>query len=176
MSRIGKLPIAIPEGVEVTIANGEFSAKGKLGSMSMPISDEAVVEKKENEIIVKPVNAENPTPMWATTRALINNIVTGVSVGFSKTLILKGVGYKAQVQGKVIKLALGYSHDINYDLPEGVTAQANSATELVISGYDRQKVGQVAAEIRAYRKPEPYKGKGVRYSDEYVIRKEGKKK
>lgn len=176
MSRIGKNPVTIPEGVEITIANGEVSAKGKLGSISMPISEHVIIEKKDNEIIVKPTNEANPSPMWATSRTLVNNLVEGVSKGFSKTLEINGVGYKAQVQGRKVKLNLGFSHDINYDLPEGVEAKAEKPTVLVISGYDKQKVGQVAAEIRAWRKPEPYKGKGVKYSDEYIVRKEGKKK
>ncbi|MCT4574720.1 MAG: 50S ribosomal protein L6 [Alphaproteobacteria bacterium] len=176
MSRIGNRPVAIPEGVEVTIADNEISVKGKLGQLSMPIHADAVVEKNENEIVVKPANEAKPTPMWATTRALINNLVEGVSKGFSKTLEINGVGYKAQVQGRVVKLNLGFSHDVNYELPEGVEAKAEKPTVLVISGADKQKVGQVAADIRAWRKPEPYKGKGVKYSDEVIIRKEGKKK
>ncbi len=176
MSRIGKNPITIPEGVEVNISNGEVSVKGKLGQLSLTVHADAIVEKKDNEIIVKPADEAKPTPMWATTRSLVNNLVEGVSKGYSKTLEINGVGYKAQVQGRKVKLNLGFSHDINYDLPEGVDAKAEKPTVLVISGYDKQKVGQVAAEIRAYRKPEPYKGKGVKYSDEHIVRKEGKKK
>jgi large subunit ribosomal protein L6 len=176
MSRIGKAPITIPEGVEVTIANGELSAKGKLGQLSMPISEQVIVEKKDNEIIVKPANVGITTPMWATTRTLINNIVKGVSKGFSKTLEINGVGYKAQISGRTVKLNLGFSHEIDYVLPEGIDAKAEKPTVLVISGYDKQKVGQVAAEIRSYRSPEPYKGKGVKYSNEFIVRKEGKKK
>jgi len=176
MSRIGKNPVTIPEGVEVTISEGVLSAKGKVGQLSLNISEEAIVSKEDNKIIVKPANEEKTTPMWATTRALINNIVKGVSEGFSKTLDIKGVGYKAVVQGRVVKLNLGFSHDIDYELPEGIEAKAEKPTVLTISGADKQKVGQVAAEIRAYRPPEPYKGKGVKYSDEVIIRKEGKKK
>jgi large subunit ribosomal protein L6 len=176
MSRIGKNPVSLPEGVEVTIANGEISVKGKLGQLSMPIHADAIVTKEDNTIVVKPADEAKPTPMWATTRALINNLVEGVSKGYSKTLEINGVGYKAQVQGRTVKLNLGFSHDINYALPDGVDAKAEKPTVLVISGADKQKVGQVAAEIRAYRKPEPYKGKGVKYSDEHIVRKEGKKK
>ena len=177
MSRVGMLPVEIPDGVDFQITGGEVTAKGKLGALSVRVVDEVEVSREENLIWVKPVNdTKRAHTMWGTTRSLINNIVAGVSQGFEKKLEINGVGYRAQVQGKNLILQLGHSHEIRYPIPEGIKIDTPSQTEIVISGADNQKVGQVAAEIRSFRKPEPYKGKGVRYADEIILRKEGKKK
>jgi large subunit ribosomal protein L6 len=177
MSRVGMLPVEVPDGVDFQIAGGEVTAKGKLGALSVRVVDEVEVSREENFIWVKPVNdTKRAHTMWGTTRSLINNIVAGVSQGFEKKLEINGVGYRAQVQGKNLILQLGHSHEIRYPIPEGIKIDVPSQTEIVVSGADNQKVGQVAAEIRSFRKPEPYKGKGVRYADEIILRKEGKKK
>ena len=178
MSRIAKKPISIPSGVDVNIAGQKVSVKGTKGQLEQVVSELVdVAQNDANELVVS-VREDNKES-WAmagTTRALVNNLVTGVSEGFEKKLQLIGVGYRAQAQGKVLNLTLGFSHPVNYELPEGVTAETPSQTEIVVKGIDKQKVGQVAAEIRAFRPPEPYKGKGVRYADEHVVRKEAKKK
>ena len=177
MSRVGMLPVEVPDGVDFQIAGGEVTAKGKLGALSVRVVDEVEVSREENLIWVKPVtDTKRALTMWGTTRSLINNIVAGVSQGFEKKLEITGVGYRAQVQGKDLILQLGHSHEIRYPIPEGIKIDAPSQTEIVVYGADNQKVGQVAAEIRNFRKPEPYKGKGVRYADEIILRKEGKKK
>jgi len=177
MSRVGMLPVEVPDGVDFQIAVGEVTAKGKLGELSVRVVDEVEVSREENLIWVKPVNdTKRAHTMWGTMRSLINNIVSGVSQGFEKKLEIIGVGYRAQVQGKDLVLQLGHSHEIRYPIPKGIKIDAPSQTEIVVSGADNQKVGQVAAEIRSFRKPEPYKGKGVRYADEIILRKEGKKK
>ena len=177
MSRVGMLPVEVPDGVDFQIAGDEVTAKGKLGELSVRVVDEVEVSREQNLIWVKPVNdTKRARTMWGTTRSLINNIVAGVSQGFEKKLEINGVGYRAQVQGKNLILQLGYSHEIRYPIPEGIKIDAPSQTEIIVSGADNQKVGQVAAEIRSFRKPEPYKGKGVRYADEIILRKEGKKK
>lgn len=177
MSRVGLLPVQIPDGVDVQIGNGQVTAKGKLGELSMNVVDDVNVSREENLVWVKPASeSKRARTMWGTTRSLIDNLVVGVSNGFEKKLEITGVGYRAQVQGKDLVLQLGYSHEIRYPVPEGIKIDAPSQTEVVISGIDRQQVGQVAAEIRGFRKPEPYKGKGVRYADEIILRKEGKKK
>ena len=177
MSRVGMLPVEVPDGVDLEIGNGEIKAKGKMGELSMSVVEEVQVSREDNLVWVKPANdGKRARTMWGTTRSLLNNLVTGVSQGFEKKLEITGVGYRAQVQGKALVLQLGHSHEIRYPIPEGIKIDAPSQTEITISGANNQIVGQVAAEIRSYRKPEPYKGKGVRYADEIIIRKEGKKK
>ena len=177
MSRVGLLPVEVPEGVDLQVGNREIKAKGKLGELSMVVVDELEVLREDNLIWVKPVtNSKRARTMWGTTRSLLSNLITGVSRGFEKKLSIVGVGYRAQLQGTNLVLQLGYSHDIHYAIPEGIKIGLPSQTEIVVSGADNQRVGQVAAEIRSFRKPEPYKGKGVRYADEIILRKEGKKK
>jgi len=178
MSRVAKSPVTIPSGVTVTISDDTVSVKGPKGALEQKLHPFVSLQQEENTILVKPRN-ESEKAHWAmagTFRALVNNMVTGVSAGFQKKLQLIGVGYRAQVKGKALDLSLGFSHPVNYSVPEGISIETPSQTEIVVSGCDKQKVGQVAAEIRAYRPPEPYKGKGVRYADEYVVRKEAKKK
>ena len=176
MSRIANLPVNIPEKVEVTITPDNVLVKGPLGQLSQSLTGDVSVIK-DNNVLTFTVNNETKfaKSMSGTLRALVNNMVTGVSTGFEKKLRLVGVGYKAQVQGNAVNLDLGFSHPILHKLTEGVTAQATSPTELIIKGFNKQAVGQVAAEIRYYRPPEPYKGKGVRYDDEQVVMKEAKK-
>ncbi len=177
MSRVGMVPVEVPSGVDLEIAAGEIKAKGKLGELSIKVGDDVEVSREDNLVWVKPANdGKRARMMWGTTRSLLSNIVTGVSEGFSKKLLITGVGYRAAMQGKDLVLQLGHSHEIRYPLPEGIKVDVPNQTEIVISGANNQVVGQVAAEIRGYRKPEPYKGKGVRYADEIIIRKEGKKK
>jgi len=179
MSRVGKNPVTVPNGVEVSFVSGMLKAKGKLGEQSVTILPEIEVKIADSEIVVSPKDtSKRALAMWGTTRSLVNNAVSGVSVGFVKRLEVNGVGYRAQAQGQKLTLQLGYSHDINYVVPEGikVAVEGDRNSVIAVSGADKQKVGQVASEIRAFRKPEPYKGKGVRYSDEYIVRKEGKKK
>lgn len=177
MSRIAKNPVEIPGGTEVNISGGLITAKGPNGELSLNKHDLVSVEMDDGKLKVS-ANDDSKTArsMSGTTRSLLANIVTGVSKGFEKKLTIIGVGYRAQVQGKKLNLTLGFSHPVEYPIPEGITIEAPSQTELVVKGADKQKVGQVAAEIRAFRPPEPYKGKGVRYADEYVIRKQAKKK
>ena len=174
MSRIAKAPIELPNGVEIKIAAGEVSVKGPKGNLVQKMHPNVNLEQEDNTITVKPAG-DSDMPMAGTIRSLVNNMVVGVSDGFEKKLTLVGVGYRAQVQGSKLTLALGYSHPIEYTAPDGVSIEAPSQTEIVIKGCDKQKVGQVASEIRAFRPPEPYKGKGVRYADERVVRKEAKK-
>jgi large subunit ribosomal protein L6 len=177
MSRIANKPVEIPSGVEVNISGQTISVKGKNGNMSLDVNE--MVEFSQEDNVLKFSGREGiagSVAMAGTMRSLTDNLVTGVSQGFEKKLTLIGVGYRAQAQGNVLNLTLGFSHPVNYKIPEGITAETPSQTEIVIKGSDKQKVGQVAAEIRAYRPPEPYKGKGVRYADERVIRKEAKKK
>jgi len=177
MSRVGQAPIQIPEGVTVDVAGIVVSAKGKLGELSIQLTDDVKIEQNDNEISVSPVgDSKRAREMWGTTRAVINNLVMGVSEGFTKQLEVNGTGYRAQIQGQTLLLQLGFSHDVNFPIPEGITIKCPDQTHIEISGADKQKVGQVASEIRAYRPPEPYKGKGVKYADEYILRKEGKKK
>ncbi len=177
MSRVGMLPIEVPEGVNLEIETDQVTAKGKLGELSMRVSKEVEVSHEENAVWVKPINdSKRARTMWGTTRSLLHNLVTGVSRGFEKRLAISGVGFRAQIQGKNLVLQLGYSHEITYSIPNGIKIEAPTQTEIVVSGADNQKVGQVAAEIRSFRKPEPYKGKGIRYIDEIILRKEGKKK
>jgi len=177
MSRIAKNPVAIPAGVEVKLSEAHISAKGPIGELAMASSAAVKVEQKGNELVCSPVEgAHNARAMWGTMRANLQNLVTGVSEGFEKKLTLVGVGFRAQAQGNTLNMSVGYSHPILHKMPAGVTVETPSQTEIVIKGADRQKVGQVAAEVRAYRAPEPYKGKGVRYANEVVVMKEAKKK
>jgi len=177
MSRVAKNPITIPKGVEVKFDNQHVSIKGAKGALEHHVHD-AVGIKVEDNIIFFEIHEgfANAKALAGTTRALLNNMVTGVSQGFEKKLTLIGVGYRAQVQGKNLNLTLGYSHPINFPIPDGLQIETPSQTEIIIRGSDKQLVGQAAAKIRGYRPPEPYKGKGVRYSDEHVVRKEAKKK
>jgi large subunit ribosomal protein L6 len=177
MSRVGKNPVAIPGGVEIRIAGADLSVKGPLGTLSHAVHPSVTVEREGDTLVCRPVEgAEGANAFSGTTRALLNNMVTGVTKGFERKLTLVGVGYRAQAQGDKLNLTLGYSHPIVYQLPDGVKAETPTQTEIIIKGIDKQRVGQVAAEVRAYRAPEPYKGKGVRYSDEKVVIKETKKK
>ncbi len=177
MSRVGKYPVMVPKDVTVSVTKEKVTVKGKLGEMSFPLSHKVTVAVEDGRIVCTPVNKEKETrAMWGTMRAQINNLVKGVSVGFKKKLEMVGVGYKAQVQGKVLKLSLGFSHDIDFPIPEGIKIVCTTPTNLEISGCSKLVVGQVAAKIRAYRGPEPYKGKGIKYEGEEILRKEGKKK
>ncbi len=177
MSRVGKNPVAIPDGVTLSQDGNRLTVKGKRGELSHLMSREVETIIADNELTVKPRNdTTRARSMWGTTRSLIENMVIGVSEGFTKSLEIQGVGYKAQAQGKTLVLSLGFSHDVNYPIPEGIEIKTPQPTQIEISGSDKQKVGQVASEIRSYRPPEPYKGKGVRYAGEYILRKEGKKK
>ncbi len=177
MSRTGLSPVVVPDGTEITISGQTVSAKGKLGQLSYDVSKDVEVVQKDGAINFAPRSSSRTVRMlWGTSRSRVNNIVQGVSEGFSKNLAITGTGYRAAVKGKVLNLQLGYSHDINYPIPEGIAIKTPEQTVIEISGIDKQQVGQVAAEIRAFRKPEPYKGKGVRYADEQILRKEGKKK
>jgi len=177
MSRIAKAPINVPAGVEVTIDGQNVKVKGAKGNLEMTLNSEVSIVQEENVLKVSPKPGSKTAMTQAgTARAIVNNLVTGVSQGFTKRLLLQGVGYRAKADAKSVSLTLGFSHPIDYVLPEGIKAETPSITEIVISGADKQRVGQVAAEIRAFRPPEPYKGKGVRYADEHVRRKEAKKK
>ena len=177
MSRIANNPVSLPSGVEVTISGQNISTKGSKGNLEHVVPSCVKVVQIDNVLKIEYVESDRTANMLAgTTRAVLNNMVTGVSAGFSRKLQLIGVGYRAKAQGKTLNLTLGFSHPVNHLIPEGITIETPSQTEIVISGIDKQKVGQVAAEIRAYRPPEPYKGKGVRYADEQVVRKEAKKK
>jgi len=177
MSRVANSPVALPSGVEVKLSGQDISVKGAKGEMGFAIHDLVELVQEEGELKVRAKSEESgATAMAGTMRAIVQNMVTGVTDGFAKKLELQGVGYRAQAQGNKLTLQLGFSHPVEYTLPEGVNAETPSQTEIVISGVDKQRVGQVCAEIRAFRPPEPYKGKGVRYADEYVRRKEAKKK
>ena len=177
MSRVGKYPVVVPNGVTVNLAGGELSVKGKLGQASINVVDAVEATLENNQVWIKPKNeTKQARMMWGTTRANIANAVKGVSDGFTINLEINGVGYRAAVQGKSLQLQLGFSHDVNYPIPEGITIKCEKPTAISITGTDKQRVGQIAAEIRAYRGPEPYKGKGVKYETETILRKEGKKK
>jgi large subunit ribosomal protein L6 len=177
MSRIANAPVDLPSGVEVTLAGQLVKVKGLKGELEWNTHKLVSVAKEDAQIKVSANDqSKNAVALAGTTRALINNMVTGVMTGFQKKLNIVGVGYRAQAQGQKLNLTLGFSHPVVYEVRDGVTVETPSNTEIVVTGIDKQKVGQVAAEIRAYRKPEPYKGKGVRYSDEYVLRKQAKKK
>ncbi|MEZ5708201.1 MAG: 50S ribosomal protein L6 [Blastomonas sp.] len=177
MSRIGKKPVEIPAGVTASMADGVLSMKGPKGELSIPMVDDISYDLADNQLSVKPANdTKRARAFWGMQRTLVQNLVTGVTEGFSKTLEITGVGYRANVQGKMLKLQLGYSHDVDFAIPDGIEIKTPDQTTVEISGNDKQKVGQVAAEIRRWRKPEPYKGKGIKYRGEYIFRKEGKKK
>ena len=177
MSRIGKKPVAVPSGVTASIEGKTLSVKGPKGTLTLGMRDEIAYAVEDGQISVKPANdGRTARAFWGMQRTLVANLVEGVTNGFSKTLDITGVGYRAQAQGKNLRLQLGYSHDVNYDVPDGIEIKTPDNTTVEISGIDKQKVGQVAAEIRRWRKPEPYKGKGIRYRGEYIFRKEGKKK
>lgn len=192
MSRIGKKPIVLPEGVEFNVNGQDVKAKGKLGELELRVHDEVSIKledvandegKTDKVVTLGPKsNSRFARQIWPTMRTLVDNIVIGVSEGYKKKLEIKGVGYRGNLQGKTLVLSLGFSHEVRYDIPEGVTVKMEDAagkasqTEIEVSGIDKQQVGQVAAKIRGFKPPEPYKGKGIRYADEYVVRKEGKKK
>ncbi len=177
MSRVGKHPVVIPGGVEVAVDGHRVTVKGKLGQLAATLTADVDIRVEDGRVVVRPRDESiRARSMWGTSRSLIDNMVVGVSEGFERVLEIVGVGYRAAVEGGVLVLQLGYSHDIRYPVPEGITIACPRPTQITISGADRQRVGQVAAEIRAFRKPEPYKGKGIRYANEWVRRKEGKKK
>jgi large subunit ribosomal protein L6 len=177
MSRIGKRPVPLPAGVTATTEGQVLSVKGPKGQLQLQMRDEIAYEIGEDGILVKPANdTKQARAFWGMQRTLVDNLVTGVTDGFTKVLEINGVGYRAQAQGKNLRLQLGYSHDVNFPVPEGIEVKTPDQNTVEISGIDKQKVGQVAAEIRRWRKPEPYKGKGIKYRGEYIFRKEGKKK
>ena len=177
MSRVGSKPVIVPDGVTIILANRALTAKGKLGELSMSIVNQVDINHADDQIVITPKDeSKTARAMWGMQRSLAQNIVTGVSEGFTKELEIQGVGYRAVLQGKFLNLQLGHSHDIDFTIPDGIEIECERPTSIKIKGIDKQKVGQVAAVIRSYRPPEPYKGKGVRYLGEYVFRKEGKKK
>ena len=177
MSRIGKKPVALPSGVTAKMEGAILSVKGPKGELSMPTLDEVKYDLNDNEVAVTPQNqTKRARSFWGMQRTQVQNLVDGVTEGFTKVLEINGVGYRANVQGKILKLQLGFSHDVDFAIPDGIDIKTPDQTTVEISGIDKQRVGQVAAEIRRWRKPEPYKGKGVKYRGEYIFRKEGKKK
>ena len=177
MSRIGKKPVELPSGVSASVSGQTIEVKGAKATKSFTATDDVTITVEENAIVVTPRGkSKRARQQWGMSRTMVANMVQGVTVGFKKELEINGVGYRAQMQGNVLKLNLGYSHDVNFEVPAGVTVTAPKPTEIVIEGDDPQLVGQVAANIREWRKPEPYKGKGIKYKDEYIFRKEGKKK
>jgi large subunit ribosomal protein L6 len=177
MSRIGKRPVPLPQGVTATTEGQVLSVKGPKGTLALQMRDEIAYNIGDDGILVKPANdTKQARAFWGMQRTLVQNLVTGVTEGFTKVLEITGVGYRAAAQGKNLRLQLGYSHDVNYPVPEGIEVKTPDANTVEISGIDRQKVGQLAAEIRRWRKPEPYQGKGIKYRGEYIFRKEGKKK
>jgi large subunit ribosomal protein L6 len=177
MSRVGKNPVTVPAGVTADLSGHKLTIKGKLGELSLKLSDQVQAKIEGGKVVFTPANdSKQARMMWGTARNLARNMVAGVSQGFRKNLEINGVGYRAAVQGKTLQLQLGYSHDVNYPIPDDVTIKCEKPTAISISGRDKQRVGQVAAEIRAFRQPEPYKGKGIKYDTETILRKEGKKK
>ncbi|TLF49506.1 50S ribosomal protein L6 [Halomonas urmiana] len=176
MSRVAKYPVKLPTGVEIKLDGDQLSVKGSQGTLSMPVHQDVVIGQEEGQLTFQPSESAKSWAMVGTTRALVQNLVTGVSEGFTKSLEIIGVGYRAQAKGQTLNLTLGFSHPVDYTLPEGVTAETPKNTVIVLKSADKQALGQCAAEIRAFRPPEPYKGKGVRYADEQVRRKEAKKK
>jgi large subunit ribosomal protein L6 len=177
MSRVGKNPVTIPQGVTIDLAGQTLTAKGRLGSLKLAVNNEVTAALEDGHVVVKPRNETKRARMlWGTTRALVNNMVTGVSKGFTVNLEINGVGYRAAVQGKNLVLQLGYSHDVTFPIPDDVKITCERPTAITITGADKQRVGQIAAVLRAFRKPEPYKGKGIKYAAEVIRRKEGKKK
>ncbi len=177
MSRVGKNPLAVPSDVQCRLDNGLLIARGKLGELKLPVSKEVTVEFADGKVLVQP-SSETKTSrmMWGTMARMVGNILTGVSTGFTRNLEITGVGYRASVQGSKLVLQLGYSHDIEFPIPADIAIKCEKPTSISITGIDKQRVGQIAAVIRSYRKPEPYKGKGIRYDNETILRKEGKKK
>jgi large subunit ribosomal protein L6 len=177
MSRVGKSPVAIPAGVTIQISGRKLSAKGKLGDLHLDLSDQVAAKLEGDKVVFMPANdSKQARMMWGTTRNLVRNMVLGVSQGFRKNLEINGVGFRAAVQGKTLQLQLGFSHDVNFPIPDDVAIKCEKPTSIAITGRDKQRVGQIAAEIRGYRGPEPYKGKGIKYDSEKILRKEGKKK
>lgn len=177
MSRIGKNPVKVPEGVSIDIAGVEVKAKGKLGELCVRLTEDVEVSQENDLVWIKTVNETKAArKMWGTSKSIISNLIVGVSEGFTRRLEINGVGYRAQIQGKSLNMQLGFSQDVNYPIPEGIDIKCPDQTHIEVFGANKQRVGQVAAEIRAYRPPEPYKGKGIKYDNEYVLRKEGKKK
>lgn len=177
MSRIGKKPVELPGGVTATVSGQTFEVKGPKGSRSFRATDDVTIKVEDGTVSVEPRGkSKRARQQWGMSRSMVQNCVTGVSEGFKKELEINGVGYRAQMQGNTLKLNLGYSHEVNFEAPEGVTVTAPKQTEIVVEGIDQQLVGQVAANIREWRAPEPYKGKGIKYKEEYIFRKEGKKK
>lgn len=177
MSRIGKKPVELPSGVSASVSGQTIEVKGPKGARTFTATDDVTISVEDNVVKIDPRgSSKRARQQWGMSRTMVANLVTGVTAGFKKELEIQGVGYRAQMQGNSLKLNLGLSHDVDYVAPEGVTVTAPKQTEIVIEGIDEQKVGQVAAEIRAWRKPEPYKGKGIRYKGEFIFRKEGKKK
>ncbi len=177
MSRIGKVPVTVPSGVTAEIADGTLSVKGPKGTLTLKLREEISYTVDGDRILVKPANdSKQARSFWGMQRTMVDNLVTGVSQGYTKVLEITGVGYRANAQGRNLKLQLGYSHDVDFAIPDGIEVKTPDNTTVEISGIDKQKVGQVAAEIRRWRKPEPYKGKGIKYRGEYIFRKEGKKK
>jgi len=177
MSRVGKYPVPIPQGVQVTLQGRTLVAKGKLGELQLPLTEDVEVEIKDAQVSVAPRRDDRRSrTMWGTTRSLVNGMVTGVSTGFTKNMEILGTGYRAAVQGKDLVLNLGYSHEVRYPVPAGIKITCERPTAIRVEGVDKRQVGQVAAEIRGFRPPEPYKGKGVKYENEQILRKEGKKK
>jgi large subunit ribosomal protein L6 len=177
MSRIGKHPVSIPDGVKVALSGQQMTVSGKLGELSRTLPNEVELTEADGAIKVAPRSeSKRARSMWGLSRSLVSNMMTGVATGFTRNLVISGVGYRAAMDGKILNLQLGYSHDIKYAIPEDIQVKCATPTQISITGADRQRVGQIAAEIRSFRKPEPYKGKGIRYDDERIIRKEGKKK
>ena len=177
MSRIGKKPVTIPKGVTADIANNILTVKGPKGTLTLSLREEISYTLDGDEVLVKPANAtKSARAFWGMQRTLVDNLMVGVTEGYTKTLLITGVGYRANAQGKNLKLQLGYSHDVDFAVPDGIEVKTPDNTTIEIIGIDKQKVGQVAAEIRRWRKPEPYKGKGIKYRGEFIFRKEGKKK
>ena len=177
MSRIGKKPVELPSGVEAKVSGQTVEVKGPKGTRSFTATDDVTISVAENEVKVDPRGrSKRARQQWGMSRTMVQNLVTGVTDGFKKELEITGVGYRAQMQGNTLKLSLGLSHEVNFEVPAGITVTAPKPTEIIVEGTDSQLVGQVAANIREWRKPEPYKGKGIKYKDEYIFRKEGKKK
>ncbi len=177
MSRIGKKPVELPGGVSASVSGQTIEVKGPKGTRSFRATDDVTITVEDNVVSIKPRgSSKRARQQWGMSRTQVANLVQGVTEGFKKELEIRGVGYRATLQGKVLKLALGYSHDVNFDIPEGITITCPKPTQIIVEGFDQQTVGQVAANIREWRKPEPYKGKGIRYVGEYVFQKAGKKK
>ena len=177
MSRIGKKPVELPKGVSATVSGQTVEVKGPKGTRSFTATDDVTISLEDSQVVVKPRGtSKRARQQWGMVRSMVENLTIGVTTGFKKEMDIQGVGYRAAMAGNVLKLSLGYSHEVNFEVPAGVTVTTPKQTEIVVEGIDQQLVGQVAANIREWRAPEPYKGKGIRYRDEYIFRKEGKKK